>query len=113
MSLRTFALAAFGGGFLLLAPALAQSSHWAVDDATPDALLSTSTVDASFLLGALGNDFHFVGKGELIETADASARLRGVVARASHPEDRFEVDLHLGGYLKPGMYGYSYLAQPC
>lgn len=112
MQLRSTTLATLTAALALSTSAQAQNARWSVGTATPDAAVSTATSDAAFQLGALGLDYQFTASGELIESATSSARLTASIARVSNPSRAFDVDLHLGGYLRPGMYGYSAWGTP-
>lgn len=106
-SLFTAPLAMLAGAFLLTATAQAQGQHWTAKDPVVDLLRSPTTNDAAFRLVGLATDFELIGTGELIEASDSSARFTAVIARKSDTHKRFEVDLHLSGYLRPGGPGYS------
>jgi hypothetical protein len=55
----------------------------------------------------IGKDFVFSSGGQFVELADGTARLTGVVERASAPTQRFMVDVVFSGRLDPGMPGYA------
>ncbi len=62
--------------------------------------------DSALELDELGSDFVFLSGGQLRQLADGTARLNGVVARASFPLQRFFLDLRLEHRIDPGAAGY-------
>lgn len=56
----------------------------------------------AFWFPDIGTDFVFVSGGRFSETSQGTARLTGVVARESNPDQGFLVDLQFGGRVSPG-----------
>jgi hypothetical protein len=63
-------------------------------------------------LPGIGDDFTFVAGGELLEYGDGTARLLGVIARASDPDQKLAVDLRLSDRRRPGERAYPPLNSP-
>ena len=63
-------------------------------------------------LGSLGTDYEFEDGASLVETAEGTAHLTGVVTRRNDPCSRWSVDIEFSGHMLPGDQAYPPAGSP-
>jgi phage tail protein X len=82
------------------------------DEVAVDLNYSSWSTNHAFWLPGIGQDFAFIAGGRLVEHQGGSARLSGVIARETEPEQRFFVDLVFRGRVSPGEGGHAPAGSP-
>lgn len=104
------------GGFAALAllsiSAAAQTDHTVGAAPVADPALASQPGGRAFQFAGLGDDFVFTTGGQFVELPNGEARLVGVLARITQPDERFLADLTFKDFVGPSNPAYPPAGAP-